>query len=569
MSERYARLFTLPENLYATGSPVLIAAGTLLKDNHTSTVLAQLKLRNIGANPIKAATVSIQPFDTVGNSLGDAIAFQYLDLNIYRSGEFGSKIPIALPNSYTRSYSVSVTEVIFADNTIWKTNNEPWNSLDAPITLERSLKDQELVKQYRLKFGGDCKYEPTVQKDLWYCSCGELNRKYDAVCNRCQRTVSALVSVDLNDLKNERDTRIAVERQKADEEKAAAEAKAKKTKILAIIFTPIVVVLIIISVLICNTIKNKMEEAARLEAYHAAISMVEAGQYDEALTALSALGDYRDSVEKLHEVEAIVRQIKEDAEREAIYNSALSELSKGHIERAYELFQKLGEYKDAALYQLVFLVSEEVYTNQKYNIRQTTRYQYNNELQLIRSTYYATSKSNDEEVTEYFYDNDGNMTSVSEDYWMYDASGKPLKEYPSIDTATYNEHGDIITGERLHDQIMPDGTRQHAIIYTYSYTYEYNDDKTMASKSYILTCDKIQSDNTYETSTIEYSYAYEYTYDEDGRILTCKEYNKNNSDTVLVSEYFYDAFGNIVSIKTGDNETNFEYNSILVKKNTN
>jgi len=35
MNERYTRVFSLPENLYATGSPVVIAAGALLKDNQT------------------------------------------------------------------------------------------------------------------------------------------------------------------------------------------------------------------------------------------------------------------------------------------------------------------------------------------------------------------------------------------------------------------------------------------------------------------------------------------------------------------------------------------------------
>ena len=70
MSERYSRLFTLPENLYAAGSPVVIAAGALLKDNQTGKVIAQLKMRNISPKPIKAATVSIHPLDTVGNPLG-------------------------------------------------------------------------------------------------------------------------------------------------------------------------------------------------------------------------------------------------------------------------------------------------------------------------------------------------------------------------------------------------------------------------------------------------------------------------------------------------------------------
>ena len=43
MEERYTRLFSLPENLYSAGAPVMIAAGALLKDNQTGKVLAQLK----------------------------------------------------------------------------------------------------------------------------------------------------------------------------------------------------------------------------------------------------------------------------------------------------------------------------------------------------------------------------------------------------------------------------------------------------------------------------------------------------------------------------------------------
>lgn len=67
MSERYSKLFALTENLYATGAPVVIAAGALLKDNQTGKVLVQLKLRNIGKKTIKAATVCVEPLDTVGN----------------------------------------------------------------------------------------------------------------------------------------------------------------------------------------------------------------------------------------------------------------------------------------------------------------------------------------------------------------------------------------------------------------------------------------------------------------------------------------------------------------------
>ena len=35
MSERFSKLFTLPENLYCPGAPVMIAAGAIQKDNET------------------------------------------------------------------------------------------------------------------------------------------------------------------------------------------------------------------------------------------------------------------------------------------------------------------------------------------------------------------------------------------------------------------------------------------------------------------------------------------------------------------------------------------------------
>ena len=119
MSERYSKLFSLLENLYAAGSPVVIAAGALLKDNQTGKVIAQLKMRNISQKPIKAAKVSIHPLDTVGNPLGGKIEYQYLDLSAARDEDFGQKAPVALADASTRSFTTSVEEIVFADNSIW------------------------------------------------------------------------------------------------------------------------------------------------------------------------------------------------------------------------------------------------------------------------------------------------------------------------------------------------------------------------------------------------------------------------------------------------------------------
>ena len=63
MAERYTRLFSLSENLYASGAPVLIAAGALLKDNQTGKTLAQLKFKSLSEKNIKALKVTIAASD--------------------------------------------------------------------------------------------------------------------------------------------------------------------------------------------------------------------------------------------------------------------------------------------------------------------------------------------------------------------------------------------------------------------------------------------------------------------------------------------------------------------------
>ncbi len=297
MSERYSKLFALSENLYSAGAPVVIAAGALQKDNQTGKVFAQLKIRNIQDKAIKAATVKITPFDTVGKPLGGTVDYQYLDLSAGRDTDFGQKTPVMLKEAATRSFAVSVSEVIFSDNSIWTASNEAWEPLPAPVTPEKAFTDGELAKQYRVKYGTDCTCVFKKEKDLWRCACGAVNHDSERNCHSCQRELAALAALNVEELKADRDRRLAAEQKKAAEEKAAAEAQAKKTKKIAMIVAPIVVVAIVAAVLISNFVKAQQEEAARLDAYNAAVALAEAGQYDEAIAAFAELGDYKDSIE--------------------------------------------------------------------------------------------------------------------------------------------------------------------------------------------------------------------------------------------------------------------------------
>ncbi len=290
MSDRYSKLFALSENLYSAGAPVVIAAGALQKDNQTGKVFAQLKIRNIQNKIIKAATVKIATLDTVGKPLGGTVDYQYLDLSAGRDTDFGQKTPVMLKETATRSFAVSVSEVIFSDNSIWTASNEAWEPLSAPVTPEKEFTDGELAKQYRAKYGADCKCIFKKEKDLWRCACGAINHDSEKNCHSCQREAAALVALNMDELKADRDKRLAAEQKKAAEEKAAAAEQAKKTKKIAMIAAPIVIIAIVAAVLISNFVKQS-------NAYNAAVELVEVKKYDEAIAAFAELGDYKDSTE--------------------------------------------------------------------------------------------------------------------------------------------------------------------------------------------------------------------------------------------------------------------------------
>ena len=268
MSERYLKLFSLEENLYIPGSPVLIAAGALLKDTQTGRILGQLKLQNISDQPIKAATVALIPMDTVGNPLGEPVSYQYLDLKVTRDAYWGSQDPIRFSDPSTRAYTASVKEVIFSDNSIWTAPNSAWKALPAKTTLETQLDDFELATQYRMHFGMDCQYGYQTAEDLWYCPCGAVNHQGERACHSCQKDSNELAGVDWDLLRKEAAERVAKKR--AEEEALAAEKKAKQERIQNFfqgrLFRRIAVVALILVVVIFAGV-NYHQVQERKQAY--------------------------------------------------------------------------------------------------------------------------------------------------------------------------------------------------------------------------------------------------------------------------------------------------------------
>ena len=324
MSERYSKLFSLPENLYTSGSPIVIAAGALLKDNQTGKVIAQLKLRNIGNKAIKAATVSIIPFDTVGNPLGEPIQYQYLDLNTERDNDFGSKSAISLPDITTRSFAATVTEIAFTDNSVWTVTESPWEPLSVPATIS-SIHGAEFAKQFCLEYGAGCKNVPLSEKDLWHCTCGALNHKEESHCHSCKKAFAAISSYNVDELNAKKNKRLADEKAKAEYEAEQARMKAaknaKRAKKLAIIIVCVVAVLLLLTKAIIPGIK-----------YSKADKLVKTGQYTEAIKAYKAIDDSEETQERI---------------AAAHYTYAEALLAEEKYDKAASQFKNAGDYKDA------------------------------------------------------------------------------------------------------------------------------------------------------------------------------------------------------------------------------
>ena len=236
MSERYTRLFSLPQNLHTEGSPVLIAAGALLRDNQTGKVLAQLKFQSLSERRIQAVKVALRASDVTGAELEGVPEQQYLDLDAARGDSFGQKTAVSLPSAVTRSFSCACSSVVFADGSVWTASEGAvWEPVKQPSTLQNALAD--LAEQYRRDTFADAQYVPTDDRDLWVCACGTVNRRSETQCVRCRSLHDALfAAADATRLREhrqeylERKKREAAEKE-AREAKEAAEKQAHRAKV--------------------------------------------------------------------------------------------------------------------------------------------------------------------------------------------------------------------------------------------------------------------------------------------------------------------------------------------------
>ncbi|GEM_PF-752663 len=290
MAERYERKYTLAHRLYADGAPVIIAAGALLDDNLSRRMLVQLKFESVAEKEIASVRVSITPLGASGEARGTEVEYTYAGVNAPRDAEFGQKSAIVLPERGTASFTVSVKEVTYTDGSHWDGTGAVWTALHIPRTLTDALGGKEVAGQFAIRYGSDCVMMPEDERGLWVCACGAINRETEAKCHRCRRVYAALKNINLSTLRSESAQRVETEKQQDVEEEKEKKSARKKLIVALAILIPVIM---IAAAALCTVPRYIRQQ----EDYAAAIALLDAGKYDEAEAAFTALGSYNDAEE--------------------------------------------------------------------------------------------------------------------------------------------------------------------------------------------------------------------------------------------------------------------------------
>ena len=397
-NQRLGMLMKKADVQYAEGSPILLEACALYRDNATNSCIAQLKWKNIDSRPIRAIMIELDVYDTFNQKLAP-VHYQYDGLSAPQGAEFGGKTPIIIPDTKAVKYNVLLKAVSFSDETVWRSEkNVAFVTLPAgkPQEFEEDLLGQ--LKRDLAKQGNTdaVSYSPQNTMGLWQCGCGSW--QYAASpCLKCGITQEALE--DLSDeavldehlaAYKEEQERLRIEaeqrakelyiaREKATKEykekkeaerlqrekqariaaEEAARRKAKRRK-RAIIRLIVLIVLAVAGYFAVTSIQKS-------DKYDHAAALMNMGSFDEARTTLTELGDYKDCSLLLKQVDAdklwsenryaaaydIYSTLPAAYQSHAVdykkyYDAADAAEKEGDYERASSIFSQLGKYKDSA-----------------------------------------------------------------------------------------------------------------------------------------------------------------------------------------------------------------------------
>lgn len=124
MKGRYTRIRVDDVCRRCASAPISIEATALLRDEMDGSLVAQVKLRNVGAKPIKAIKLVLEPRDSDLVALQPQTAAMKLENHVAPGEFFGQQTPIRLDDSVSCSFECTCSAVMFSDGTGWECGSD-------------------------------------------------------------------------------------------------------------------------------------------------------------------------------------------------------------------------------------------------------------------------------------------------------------------------------------------------------------------------------------------------------------------------------------------------------------
>lgn len=233
-------VFSLKENLYTDGLPVIIKSGDLIKNSETNRISLRLNFKNISGKIIECLKVEITLHDTANRELCKKITYDYLDLNAKNHDIFGSRTLIEVDEFKARSFIVEIKEVIFQDKTVLDVVASTLKEIEKSEYL---INDLEVDETKYLAEICKCIYLPQKNETLWICTCGEINGINETTCYNC--------NILLESLNNQKsfweekcNKHLMLFRQQKEEKREKIKSVIKKAKIITFIVAAVFAIII-------------------------------------------------------------------------------------------------------------------------------------------------------------------------------------------------------------------------------------------------------------------------------------------------------------------------------------
>jgi len=161
--------------------PVDLVNISIISDKVDNRTQCSIRFLNLSSKIISSIKISILSYDSFGAPVEkDNIGYAVIQDLSTKPKTYCNSI-ISLSNQLTRKVDISISKILFDDNTVWeKGDQEPEKVAINKITNSVEIRDIKRVA------GDDAICYPEQRENTWICVCGRINR-LDENCIRCGR----------------------------------------------------------------------------------------------------------------------------------------------------------------------------------------------------------------------------------------------------------------------------------------------------------------------------------------------------------------------------------------------